>query len=322
MYQDFNKKIKELIIAYFINGIQLNWNSKTLKYELKFSEHLIEPRKSPWYNKAYKFNNLEIDYKKLPVLGSDIMARILNINLKEKENDSNYYNRFYINSILEYTQLYKEIKESEIIDISKIDSYGITHDGKKLYIKVLSTKKEDDKTIAESKTIKISLEIFKKKLLDRIISIEDLIEKLNSNVYKPRLISGRKIFIVENRILKEKKYNTYQMDTIKLFLKNFKKIKGIHHLINCIGKHYNLNTIDSRKWTINNGWGSYTYTYIRNLIDIENLPIEDKEVIKFYIYYLTNNKLISQNEGNRYLHIDNCTIGMIQSSGGYTYVSG
>lgn len=87
-----------------------------------------------------------------------------------------------------------------------------------------------------------------------------------------------------------------------------------------IADYFKLNVIDSRNWTTDNGWGSYTNTYIRHVIDLKNLDDSQKDIINYLFCYMLNSGKINKVEFNRTLNINSNSIGMVQN-GGYTHVS-
>ena len=116
-------------------------------------------------------------------------------------------------------------------------------------------------------------------------------------------------------------------DSLALF-KKLTKLKAsnylypVHTFIDNVAEIIGVKVKDSCNWTIDNGWGSYTYTYIRNTIDLGYISDEDYLILQFaWAYYKKNNNLKSS-EADRYMEISNNTMGMVQCSGGYTHISG
>ena len=129
--------------------------------------------------------------------------------------------------------------------------------------------------------------------------------------FKDVLVSGKieKFIFSDDACNKIKKLELSKLDHVSCpyrFQEKIAKVLGVE-----INK-------DNIKTTIDNGWGSYTYTFIMYTIDWYKLNEEERNIIK-YAYNRFKNICLLPKE--RYLKINGGLLGLVQSNG-YTYVSG
>ena len=303
------KEIEKFFLEYITNMIGLIKTKDCL--ELNYHSELKKPANSNWYDNSKTFYNIKIDFNILPNIMDGSESKILNIDYIKK--DSTKYNYIW-NSVFDNTP-YKKILDS-IPKENRIHSYGISFiSDENIKVNVLVGNKDYSTTIKKSIILKaINLRI-----------IELLRLKKSIDIKKITLTKSLKTFLNFNPFnnkIQCLNFNEKQIEIIKDInnvIKKFKK-NSTHAFIDLIADYFKLNVIDSRNWTTDNGWGSYTNTYIRHVIDLKNLDDSQKDIINYLFCYMLNSGKINKVEFNRTLNINSNSIGMVQN-GGYTHVS-
>jgi hypothetical protein len=172
----------------------------------------------------------------------------------------------------------------------------------------------------------ITLSSIQNAFKERYTYLQGLANKLNNQEY-PDFTKDYKtsenVYIRDNNV----RWTHFDKDRTKhisklltQLRKKAPKLKYGFDLINFLGEYFSVSACKQKNHTLDNGWGSYTYTYIWNSINLTNdmLTYDECYYILYYVEYILGVKL---NTSNHYLNHNPRNLGMIQRGGGYTHVS-
>lgn len=308
-----NKEIEKFFLEYITNMIGLLKTNDGLK--LEYHSQLEKPSKSSWYNTNRTFFNIKVDFNIFPNIIDGLESRILNISYVK--NDDNKFNDIWY-GVFE-NSLYKKVIDN-ISKPKRPHSYGIiavNEDTIKFELLI-------DNVGYRTNIKKVTIE---KAINKRIKELLNLKDRINSK--KITIVKFPKTFLTFDPFNNKVKCCTLNADQVEIIkdidsvIRKYTERKDIstHWFITYIANYFKLRVVDSRDWSIDNGWGSYTYTYIRHVIDLCSLEDYQKDVIRYIFEYMINSKKIVRVEFERTLNVSSRSIGMVQNRGGYTYVS-
>lgn len=309
-----NKEIEKFFLEYITSMIGLVKTKDGLK--LEYHSQLEKPSKSSWYNTNKTFYNIKVDFNILPNVMDGSESRILNIDYIKKEDSTKFTDIWY--GVFE-NSVYKKVLDN-ISKPKRPHSYGITEINEDTIRICLLI----DDTGYWTRIKKDTIEKAINKRIKELLNLKNLIDSKKITIAK-----FPKTFLTFDPFSNKVKYRTLNTDQVEIIkdidsvIRKYTKRGNIstHEFIKYIADYFKLNIIDSRDWSIDNGWGSYTYTFIRHVIDLDSLEDYQKEVIRYIFEYMINSGKIKRVEFERTLNVSYKSIGMVQNSGGYTYVS-
>ena len=304
----------EILLKYLTSHLYLKYDEQTNVWNIELSDKLLKPISSNWYNQNRDFLNLDLKIETFVSLNDGVQERFsLNFIPKNNNSSHNYYSEFSFYNIFRDNLFYIQNKE----ECKTLEYYGIENSGDRVRLTVGKCSESSSIYYSKAKLLKL----FKARHI-KLLKLKNILEA--SKLKNPK---AGKVSYYYNEFSKSLKELVFSESDV-LYFKSLVNIKASHYVypvhafIDNAAKVLGVNVKDSCKWTIDNGWGSYTYTYIRNVIDLDKLSDEEYFVLQFaWAYYKKNNKL-SSSEANRFLKMTRNTLGMVQSSGGYTHVSG
>ena len=307
-----DKMTLNILLKYLANHLYLEYDKKLNVWNIVLSELLFKPASSNWYNHKRRFLDLNLKIEKFVSLSEGEQERF-ELNFSQKESTVQYYSIFSFYSIFKDNLFYIQNKE----DCKALSYYGIEDAGDRVRLSV--GKETHSSSIYYSKT----------KLLKLFKDRYNGLLKLKKVLEAPKMKNPKagKLSYYYNEFSKSIKEIVFT-DSDILFFKALVCINASNHLypvhafIDNVAKLIGSEVKDSCRWTIDNGWGSYTYTSIRNVVSLDKMSDEYKAILHFaWAYYKKNNNLKSS-EAERYIEMTNSTLGMVLSSGGYTHISG
>lgn len=324
MTPDTKNELKKIFIKWFTDGYFLDDNTQTIKKE----EYLI-PKKSSVY---YKNVNTEIIFPQyeievLPCLDSskEIARLIRKPNIEFKN---------YIMSLNKYgsNNSYPSVDTDALIIWKKASLITIIEVGSIYRITLTTNNGNSNDNNYEDTLFNISKKDLEKSILIKLKELlkvqKDLIqykEKANSTKNFSQTIRKSGFYFYDDILsykgkIKKVSFSQDALDKIKKMKVN--KINSgtcPYEYQEKISKLLGLDLEKSNKSiSIDNGWGSYTYTFMAYSIYMSDLSEEDKNLVS----YLWNRfKNISSRPNDRYLKLNKGYLGFVQNSGGYTHVS-
>lgn len=304
----------EILLKYLTSHLYLKYDEKTNVWNIELSDKLLKPISSNWYNQNRDFLNLDLKIETFVSLNDGVQERFsLDFSPKNNSSTHNYYSEFSFYTIFRDNLFYIQNKE----ECKTLEYYGIEDAGDRVRLTVGKCSESSSIYYSKAKLLKL----FKARHI-KLLKLKNILE--SSKIKNPKI---GKVSYYYNEFSKSLKEVLFSESDV-LYFKSLVNIKAsnylypVHAFIDNAAKVLGVSIKDSSKWTIDNGWGSYTYTYIRNSIDLDKLSDEEYLVLQFaWAYYKKNNKL-SSSESNRFLEMTRNTLGMVQMSGGYTHVSG
>lgn len=327
MYYMSKSELKKIFIEWFTGGYYLDEKTSSIKMD-----KYLSPEKSSHYYKDVNMKNIFpiINVEVLPCLGSN--EDIVRIKPIEFLNYNNYLSVIYWGSKGNVRlsidgkepssyrlDAYLKWKESQYLTIIQDGfDYGIilTSHSNSNYSDTKFTVSKNELNNAVLKKFK---ELYKvKKDLDLYIeksngSKQHFSQSIRKNgfYFKDILNDGRikKIIFTEDGLNKIKELKLTKLNSQSCpykFQEKLARILGIN-----VDK-------ENRSISIDNGYGSYTYTFMCYSINYTELNEEHKNIVN-YAYNRFKNISIQPKE--RYIKINKGMLGFVQNTGGYTYVS-
>ena len=299
----------EILKEYLLRCISVKKNGN--KYEMVISNHLTSPVRSSWYKKGNKNCDISLDFRKIFSLANNGEVEVVDFKLVDiKETDATRFNEFYFYAVFgdRFKNLYKSVlDELSYWRISKSIHYKN---------KVLLNYGKDRQSELSYMTIKA----LEKMLAKRVLEVSKYVDKLNANkaAIVPKPDKPFWYFNININRMDYAEFDQIRLDDMGHFFK--RKYYSIHRLIDDLAAHFGIVIRDCANFSIDNGWGSYTYTYIRNFFDMDSLSDQQKRIAKYILNY-HGLKGLKTHEYERRLEISSNRIGMVQTSGGYTHVS-
>ena len=303
---------------------RLNYLERNIegKYEIKVDDALIKPIKSNWYNNGLKNLKIKTSCRILPSLGTGKDTMVHNTTLDLSEPTTSYY------SFSKYTGNYdrNSYKDKEALNnllFKYSDGYALTSRMGSTKIKVHVTEKE----INHSEEYSISTVY---KMFDRRYKLlYKYMKQLNESKKIKMIHDSENIFIHKDKscflYIDESKAKLFEdiFLVVKDRIKQVKVTKSFDFdgfdMIDVLANYFGLTKSVTKKHTIYNGWGSYTYTYIHKAIDLDTKL--DYTDLMYILFYVKHNFKVNFNIKNFDLNESVRCFGMVQTSGGYTHVS-
>jgi hypothetical protein len=299
----------EILKEYLLRCISVKKNGN--KYEMVISNHLTSPSRSSWCKEGNKNCNISLDFRKIFSLANNAEVEVVDFKLVDiKGTDASRFNDFYFYAVFgdRFKDLYKSVlDELSYWRISKSIHYKN---------KVLFNYGKN----CNSELTYMTITSLEKMLAKRVLEVSKYVDKLNANkaAFVPKQDKAFWYFNIQNRKMDYAEFNQIQLDDMGHFFK--RKYYSMHRLIDDLAAHFGIVIRDSANFSIDNGWGSYTYTFIRNFFDMDKLTDQQKRIVKYILNYHVL-KGLKTHEYERRLEIGSNRIGMVQTSGGYTHVS-
>lgn len=291
------------------------------EYNIVCTKTITSPSKSSWYNKSLKNLKIDASCKILPSLGNGKYTMVHHTRLDKTEPTDRY---FSISKCADNYDMnvYKDKEMLEAFILNKYDFYALTDQNDKFFNIILGGSK------VENVIQMVSKKILEKEFTQRY----KILHKLKSTLESGKAIKMKadydNAYMYKNKsyflYINEEKYKKfdYIFTRVKQLLKTYKKgcvVFDGFDLIAVLADAYGVQARVNENFSIDNGWGSYTYTTIHHVINIKDY-LSDKDL--YYIkFYLEHNFGIDLDNNDYYFNDSTVKCGMIPRRGGYTHVS-
>lgn len=277
------------------------------KIIIAIKEAITKPKDAGYYNSSRKFSVINLDINILPSLETGKEEINFNMELVPKK-DSSVFLSFEQYQVLSNHPDYSIMKDT----IDSIDYYGIEPTSWDKHPRVNLGKGSE--SIAKKYTLRMLKSIIKKRIKELYsakLMLEKCYTKKRALIVKPD--KQTYFFSYDTKKIISYVYSKDECYLIKEFIYSNKKLDCPFDFIKELSIFLEVKLNKSCKYTIDNGWGSYTYTYMWNYID--SYP---KKIVDYLIwYYQFKFDMVTE---NHYLRFGKGMLGMVQKSG-YTYVS-
>lgn len=317
------KEYEKLFIEWFIGGFHVN--EETAKIDVK--DYMTPSKSSMVYtDKTNQVIFPSFNLTKLNDLGSSEPVYMLVTKFIVYQNSLMRFNKS--NFVFDMIKP-SAFRTEAFMNLSKnYDIFSIRAESDKRWkVSFCNSKNPDD---FKDIVFYIDTKTFKHKVLTKLKELDRIVERVE--LYKKHS-HGKKFF---SEIAYKKGFYFYDMFSSK----NIEKFIFDEDSLNKI-KKMKLNKLtsmsspfkfqeeiakvlditinkDNKKTTIDNGWGSYTYTFMCYSINYTSLCNQDKKLVS---YFWNRFKNIASDPDGRYLRLNGGQLGFVQSSGGYTHVS-